>query len=93
MKKKHLAIIFFSIACFSLILLVYFFIFSTKSYEQEIQERTKNFLENNPNANESYARDVAYHDLAIDEKNSNLCEKISNEQLKEDCLNYFKVNK
>jgi hypothetical protein len=93
MKKKHLVITFLSIACFLLILLVYLFIFSEKSYEQEIQERTKNFLENNPNANESYARDVAYHDLAIEKKDSNLCEKISNEQLKEDCLNYFKVNK
>jgi predicted Holliday junction resolvase-like endonuclease len=93
MKKKHLVIAFFSIACFLLILLIYFFIFSAKSYEQEIQERTKNFLENNPNANESYARDVAYHDLAIDEKNSKLCEKINTEWLKEDCLNYFKVNK
>jgi uncharacterized protein YneF (UPF0154 family) len=90
--KKHLAIIFF-VASLSLIFLVCFFVLSRKNYEQEIQEEIKKFLEDNPKANESYARDVAYHDLAIEKKDSSLCEKINIEWLKEDCLNFFRVNR
>jgi poly-D-alanine transfer protein DltD len=91
MNKKYLAIL-LPIICFLSVFSI-FLIFPTKNYEQEIQEKVKKFLEDNPNANESYARDVAYHDLAIEKKDSSLCGKISTGLLKEDCLNFFKVNK
>ncbi|MGC8812682.1 MAG: hypothetical protein ACP5O8_03825 [Candidatus Aenigmatarchaeota archaeon] len=93
MDKKILVIFLAFIICLFLIFAVYFFGFFGKNYETEIQERTKEFLKDNPNADESYARDVALHDLAIERKDSILCGKIVTNWLKEDCLNYFKVNK
>ncbi|MEM5794514.1 MAG: hypothetical protein QXS48_00215 [Candidatus Aenigmatarchaeota archaeon] len=92
MGKKFLLLIPILIACLLLILLICYFGFLRKNYEPEIQERMKEFLIDNPNSTESYARDVVIHDLAIEEKDSSLCEKIITNWLKEDCLNFFKVN-
>ena len=59
--------------------------------EQHVQDKMNAFLKNNPNANENYARDVVYHDIAIEEKNQSICEQIKSESLKKDCNNFFKV--
>jgi len=57
-----------------------------------IRNRVNSFLNDNPKANESYAEDVVYHDIAISEKNSTICSLINTKWLKEDCYNYFKVS-
>jgi hypothetical protein len=64
---------------------------SLASDNNYVQNKVNSFLKNNPNANESYATDVVYHDVAIKEKNSSICENIKTEWLKKDCYNYFKV--
>jgi hypothetical protein len=98
MREKFL-ITFLLIFLFSLS--IYFYFGKPKVSEKKkesliydetfIKSKIDKFLEDNPNANESYARDVVYHDIAIAEKNSSTCEEIKTEWLKQDCYNYFKV--
>ncbi len=53
--------------------------------EEYIQNQIKNFLQSNPTANETYARDVVYWDIAKKEKNSNICDMIKTESVKQSC--------
>jgi hypothetical protein len=52
-----------------------------------VQNKTNAFLQNNPKANENYARDVVYYDIARIEKKRGICEKINNDYLKRSCYN------
>jgi uncharacterized protein (UPF0333 family) len=64
------------------------------SYDEGyVKNKMYEFLKDNPKANESYAKEVVYHGIAIAEKNSAICDKIKTEWLREDCYNYFKVTK
>jgi hypothetical protein len=93
--KKYFAVVL--ILLFSLTIYFYFNLFQFKKsliYNKEyVKNKMEEFLKDNPKANESYAKDVVYHDIAIAEKNSAICEKIKTEWLREDCYNYFKVAK
>jgi hypothetical protein len=42
--------------------------------------------EGNPKVTEEYCTDIAYHDIAITERDISLCEKIKNEGIKEHCV-------
>ena len=52
-----------------------------------IQNKINSFLKNNPNADENYARDVVYRDIARIEKKPEICDQIKNEYLKKSCYN------
>jgi hypothetical protein len=52
-----------------------------------IQNKINSFLKNNPNADENYARDVVYRDIARIEKKPAICDQIKNEYLKKSCYN------
>ncbi len=55
--------------------------------ENHVQNQINNFLKNNPNADETYARDVIYRDIARKEKNPAICAQIKDEYLKKSCQN------
>ena len=55
--------------------------------ENYVQNQINAFLKNNPNADESYARDVVYRDIARTEKNVKICYMIKDEYLKTSCHN------
>lgn len=103
MEVKLLLILLFIFLLF-LSFYLYFILFPQKSPEEKrkesliynetyVQERINDFLRDNPTASESYARDVVYHEIAIAEKNSTICEKITTEWLKQDCYNYLRVRR
>ena len=52
-----------------------------------LQNEINSFLKNNPTANENYARDVIYRNVARKEKKLSICEKINNEDIKKSCYN------
>lgn len=87
MNKKILIIIFFAII---ISFLIYYFTPKKSSLiydENYIRDQINEYLKNNPTANESYARDVVYRDIARIEKNAEICEKIENEDIKFSCYN------
>ena len=55
--------------------------------EEYVRNKINDFLKINPNANENYARDVVYRDIAREEKNSAICDKINDGYLKQSCYN------
>ena len=55
--------------------------------ENYVRTQMNAFLKNNPNANENYARDVVYRNIASIEKNPEICLKINDEYLKKSCYN------
>ncbi len=55
--------------------------------EAYVQNKMNSFWEKNPNADESYVRDVVYRDIARAEKNPEICELIQDDYLKRSCYN------
>ena len=55
--------------------------------ENYVQEKMNEYLENNPNADEDYARDAVYLNIAREQKNPEICDKIKDSELKYFCSN------
>jgi sensor domain CHASE-containing protein len=52
-----------------------------------VQEKVDTYLENNPSAEEEYARDVQYLNIAREEKNPAICDKINDSEIRYFCTN------
>lgn len=55
-----------------------------------IKEEINRFLTDNPEATEEYAQDIIYHDIAIEEKDSSICNKIKDNYWKSHCYRLLK---
>ena len=54
--------------------------------ENYVQEKMNEYLKDNPNAEEDYARDAVYLNIAREEKNPEVCDKIKDSEFKIICL-------
>ncbi len=58
--------------------------------ESYIKEKVEYFLANNPpEVSEEYARDVIYEEIAFQEQNAWVCNKINDEKIKSHCFKLF----
>jgi hypothetical protein len=55
-------------------------------FQEELKEKIKICMEDNPKATEEYCTDLARHDIAIINEDIALCERISNVGLREHCI-------
>jgi len=85
MKK----LLIFLLACALIAFLIYYFFFF-ETLPEEIKEKINKCLEDNPSSSESYCKDVAFFEIAIEEKDIGLCNKIKNSILKNECIKAFK---
>ena len=53
--------------------------------ESLIQEKVNQCREDNPSATESYCYDLSYYDIAVNNNDITLCERISGEDMKSYC--------
>lgn len=58
-------------------------------FQQELEEKSKEYQSDFPKATKEQSYDIAYYDMAIAEKDVELCQKIQGEELRSNCLNYL----
>lgn len=59
--------------------------------EKYIKEKVDYFLANNPDGtSEEYARDIVFHDIAVEERDAKICDKIKDDYWKEHCYRLLK---
>ena len=85
MKK----LLIFLLICALIVFLIYYF-FPFERLPEKVKEKVDKCLEDNPSASESYCKDVAFFEIAIEEKDIGLCDKIKNSMIKNECIKAFK---